>query len=68
MNTKFDFQAITDCILEDDGGVDDIEEASGTMTGGVQNNNSELARFVKLIELQYEIYRIELKGGMISVG
>ena len=51
MNTKFDFQAITDCILEDDGGVDDIEEASGTMTGGVQNNNSELARFVKLIEL-----------------
>ena len=42
------FQAITDCILEDDGGVDDIEETSGTMTGGVQNNNSELARFVKL--------------------
>ena len=46
--TQFNFQAITDCILEDDGGVDDIEETSGTMTGGVQNNNSELARFIKL--------------------
>ena len=33
------FQAITDCILEDDGGVDDIDMSSGSVGGTPDHRN-----------------------------